>query len=107
MSGWDDASWLDTNTVKGRWELVREALRGRELDATEVHTYESTETPQQAVARARAFWGDPDLTAETVDALTSFAVKAVTGVGPPRELRGWRQNALRHLLYFSPDLQTS
>ena len=28
VSGWDDSRWLDTMTVKGRWEIVRRAVRG-------------------------------------------------------------------------------
>jgi hypothetical protein len=110
VSGWDDSRWLDTSTVRGRWELVGYALRGRELEGDAVDDYDAAETPEQAVARARSFWGDPQLTAETASVLRAFAAAAVAGPlasWQQRTYRGLRQNALRHLLYFSPDLQTS
>jgi uncharacterized protein (DUF1800 family) len=110
VSGWDDTRWLDTSTVRGRWEVVSGGLYGRHLDGAALSNYSIDETPEQAVTAARAFWGDPDLTAETVAVLTSFAA----GCLPPglanwqkRQYRGLRQNALRQLLFASPDLQTS
>jgi uncharacterized protein (DUF1800 family) len=110
VSGWDDTRWLDTSTVRGRWELVGRALNGRHLQGSAISGYDIAETPEQAVALARAFWGDPNLTGETVGVLSAFAAAAVAGAtssGQRRQWRGLRQNALRHLLYFSPDLQTS
>jgi Protein of unknown function (DUF1800) len=110
VSGWDDSRWLDTSTVRGRWELVGYALRGRELEGAALDGYDAAETPEQGVALARSFWGDPDLTGETVGVLNAFAAAAVAGPlagWQQRTYRGLRQNALRHLLYFSPDLQAS
>ncbi|MGH2713314.1 MAG: DUF1800 domain-containing protein, partial [Thermoleophilaceae bacterium] len=110
VSGWDDSRWLDTSTVRGRWELVGRALRGRELQGGAITGYDIAETPEQAVALARSSWGDPQLTGETAGVLTAFAAAAVAGTlasWQQRQYRGLRQNALRHLLYFSPDLQTS
>ena len=54
VSGWDDSRWLDTSTVRGRFELVSRALTGRVLDGDAVDDYDETETPEQARGRARA-----------------------------------------------------
>jgi hypothetical protein len=100
--------WLDTSTVRGRWELVASGLYGRHLQGAELNGYDATETPEQAVAAARGFWGDPDLSPETVSALTSFAATCLPGglaAWQQRQYRGLRQNALRQLVYASPDLQ--
>ena len=108
VSGWDDTRWLDTSTVRGRWELVARGLRDRQLEDDAIDDYDPAETPEQAVAAARGFWGDPDLTVETVGVLTSFAATCTPPGRPNWEQsyrRGLRQNALRQLIYVSPDLQ--
>jgi uncharacterized protein (DUF1800 family) len=110
VGGWDDTAWLDTSTVEARWRMVHEALDGRRLSPAAIEAYDAAETPEQAVAGATSVWGDPELTPETVAALTTFAARAVAGasnLGQRTRRRGWRQNALRQLIYFSPDLQTS
>jgi uncharacterized protein (DUF1800 family) len=110
VAGWDDTRWLDTMTVKGRWELVRRAYEGRHITGTAINAYSADETPEQALAAARAFWADPDLTPETLSILAALAASSVpdnlTGTNRNR-YRAWRQNALRMLIYASPDLQTS
>ncbi len=111
VSGWDDSRWLDTMTVKGRWEIVRRAYEGRHITGAALTAYSVDETPEQAVAAARAFWGDPDLTGETLSILRAFAAGCfpatpLTGTSRNRH-RAWRQNALRVLIHASPDLQTS
>ena len=110
VAGWDDTRWLDTMTVKGRWELVRRAYEGRHITGTAINSYRVDETPEQALAAARAFWGDPDITPETLAILSAFAASSVPGnlTGTNRNrYRAWRQNALRVLIHASPDLQTS
>jgi len=109
VSGWDDSRWLDTNTVHGRFDVVSQALSDRYLDGAVVDEYDETETPEAAVAAARAWAGDPNLTPETVGLLTSFAADALAGAGGWQlsTYRGLRQNALRHLILASPDFQTS
>ena len=105
VAGWDDKRWLDTNTTLGRWQAVRTALRGDTLDPGS-STYPA-ETPEQAVAAVRAFWGGPTLSSACVNELKAFAGRAVaSGVTTPR-LHAQRQNALRQLLAASPDYQTS
>jgi uncharacterized protein (DUF1800 family) len=109
VSGWDDSRWLDTSTSRGRFELVSRALADRVLDGAAVDDYDETETPQAAVAAARAWAGDPNLTSETVELLTAFAADALAGAGGWQlsTYRGLRQNALRQLILASPDFQTS
>jgi uncharacterized protein (DUF1800 family) len=109
VSGWDDSRWLDTSTTHGRFELVSRALSGRVLDDDAVDAYGATETPEQAVAAARAWAHDPSLSSETVALLTSFATDALAGAAGWQQTtyRGLRQNALRQLVLTSPDYQTS
>ena len=109
VSGWDDTRWLDTSTVRGRWELIGSLLNGHHLSNSAINDYDIAETAQQGVALARAYWGDPNLTAETVGVLTGFATAAWPARSPPgsRSVPGLRQNALRQLIPFSPDYQTS
>jgi hypothetical protein len=109
VSGWDDSRWLDTSTVRGRFDVVSQALSDRYLDGDAVDDYDETETPEAAVAAARAWAGDPNLTSETVGVLTSFAAAALAGAGGWQlsTYRGLRQNALRQLILASPDYQTS
>jgi uncharacterized protein (DUF1800 family) len=110
VSGWDDSRWLDTSTLRGRWELIASLLNGRHLTGGQVDNYDIAETADQGVAAARTFWGDPGMTAETVSVLAGFADAAVSGTlatWQRRTYRGLRQNALRQLIPFSPDYQTS
>jgi len=110
VAGWDDSRWLDTSTLRGRWETASYAVGDRELAGPSLDQYDPAETPEQAVRKARDFWGDPSLTAETVAALTSFAATAVAEplAGWQRgTYRGLRQNALRVLVATCPDMQTS
>jgi hypothetical protein len=110
VSGWDDTRWLDTSTLRGRWDLIGYVLNGRQLANGAIDGYDIAETPEQGVLIARAAWSDPYLTPETIAVLTGFAAAAVAGTlatWQQRQYRGLRQNALRHLIPFSPDYQTS
>jgi uncharacterized protein (DUF1800 family) len=109
VSGWDDSRWLDTSTVRGRFDVVSQALSDRYLDGAAVDDYDETETPEAAVALARAWAGDPSLSSECVSLLTVFAANALAGAGGWQlsTYRGLRQNALRQLILASPDYQTS
>jgi Protein of unknown function (DUF1800) len=104
VSGWDDKRWLDTNTVRARWDIVNEVMRGQNITSATWSSYPE-ETPAQALADARAFWQGPTLTAETVASLSDFAATCV-GATPKPSLRAQRQNALRQLIAASPDYQT-
>jgi uncharacterized protein (DUF1800 family) len=109
VAGWDERRWLDTSTLRARWLMVSEALDGRQLDDTAMNSYDATETPEAAVAKAREFWGNPPMTAEGAAGLLEFARTCL-----PASMAGWeqhvyrgiRQNALRQLIASCPDLQT-
>jgi uncharacterized protein (DUF1800 family) len=108
VSGWNDQRWLDTNTTVGRWELVGVALAGKMVKNAAADTYPA-ESPEQALAAARAFWDDPDLTAESVAQLLAFAQAVVPATGTAialARLRAQRFNALRQLIAAGPDYQT-
>ncbi len=110
VAGWDDERWLDTSTLRGRWVMVSVLMEDQTISSDEMKAYDALETPEQAVRRARDFWGDPAMTAEGVAALTTFATTCLPATMANWEqpyYRGLRQNALRHLLATSPDLQTS
>jgi hypothetical protein len=71
--------------------------------------YNEDETPEAAVAKAVAFWGDPGLTPTTRAALVRFAREVEPSADEPWKRRTYpilRQNALRILVATSPDLQT-
>jgi uncharacterized protein (DUF1800 family) len=103
VSGWDDTRWLDTNTLRGRWDLVTTALAGHTISPV---TSGYAETPAEAVTRARAFWNDPRLTSETVSALSAWSSSALATTAGS-SLRAQRQNALRMIVGMSPDHQVS
>jgi hypothetical protein len=107
VSGWNDQRWLDTNTTVGRWEAVGVALAGRMVKNAAADGYPE-QSPGEALAAARAYWGDPDLTPGTVDRLLAFAHSIPeTGSAVARaRLRAERFNALRQLIAASPDYQT-
>ena len=118
VSGWDDKRWLDSNTIRGRWDVVNAAVENRtpSPDSAEAIAFPA-QTPAEAVASALGFWLNPSLSQEAVDSLTEFA-RAVhppedTGSTPEWEReqrasrRAQRQTMLRHLIAASPDYQTS
>ena len=117
VSGWDDKRWLDSNTIRGRWDCVNYAVEGRTIypGSDEAYDYPA-ETPEQAVAAARAFWLDPSLTSESVDSLLELA-RAFQPADDTDDTPDWqkrqraqmrtqRQTMLRHLIAVSPDYQT-
>jgi uncharacterized protein (DUF1800 family) len=104
VSGWDDKRWLDTNTVRARWEIVNEVMSGQSITWETWDDYPA-ESADEAVAKARAFWLDPVLTDETVASLREFAATSIPATANA-ELRAQRQNALRQLIAASPDYQT-
>jgi hypothetical protein len=107
VSGWNDQAWLDTSTLRGRWYLAYEILNREYLPPG---SYSATETPEQAIDAALAFWGRPTLTPETLAELDRYARAAVPSTlasWQQAPFRGYRQNALRHLIATCPDFQTS
>jgi uncharacterized protein (DUF1800 family) len=106
VSGWDDEAWLDTNTMWGRWYLLYSGIsRGVTVPAPEWSTYRE-ETADQAVQRAREFWGSPQLTEGCVSRLAEFAHACVPATATAAQ-RAHRQNALRYLIALCPDYTTA
>jgi hypothetical protein len=102
VSGWDDKRWLDTNTLRARWAMASTVFLGQTIGDLEQKSYELSETPQQSVAKALEFWGDPSMSQETVAELVAFAEKyAGTSL-----LNARRQNVLRQLIPCTPDYLT-
>ena len=109
VSGWNDQAWLDTATVRGRWDLVYEVVE-REYVNPSTANYSTTETVAEAVDQALQFWDRPSISQETQAELERFAAAAVAGASATwqhSQYRAGRQNALRHLVAACPDHQTS
>jgi uncharacterized protein (DUF1800 family) len=107
VSGWNDHAWLDTSTLKGRWSNAYEVLSREYI--SQPGSYSATETPEQALDAALAHWGRPTLSPETLSELDRYARAAVpAGLATWQQshFRGYRQNALRHLIATCPDAQT-
>jgi uncharacterized protein (DUF1800 family) len=108
VAGWDYTHWLDTSRWAGRFTAVTYALQGKVLD-TNSDKYPVRENPEQAVATALAYWGDPELSAGTRGNLLAFSRRAQRGIKADWErvtYRILRQNALRGLIPTTPDWQT-
>ena len=106
VSGWDDNRWLDTSTMRARWLMVTYALEEIAPD-TWNEAYSTTETPDEAVAKAIASWSSPALRdehrAELLD-LAKRSEKLIVASWQKGPYRAMRQNALLQLIGVSPDL---
>jgi hypothetical protein len=111
VSGWDFSRWLDTSTIKARWEIANYVVANTYPDPWgEGPPYDPTENPATALASAMAYWGQPLLSAESAQCIAAFADSSL-----PAELADWeqspyralRQNALRMLIATAPDMQVS
>jgi hypothetical protein len=101
VGGWDDSNWLDSNTIFARWQTVYTLIAAHKIDSA---TYPATETPEQAVEAALAFWNHPLISEETRRILLDCATAAVASASDSLT-RAQRQNALRQLVAISPDFQ--
>ena len=72
-SGWTPAR------CAGAGAPWRELLNGRHIRDGAMEDYPDDETPEQAVLKARAFWGDPAMTADGLAALQRFAATCLPG----------------------------
>jgi hypothetical protein len=84
------------------------ALAGRMVTGGAADAYPA-QSAEEALAAARAYWGDPDLTPEAHGQLLAFAQSAVPASGSAltlARLRAQRFNALRQLIAAGPDYQT-
>jgi hypothetical protein len=106
VAGWQDDRWLDTASFLARWNLAGRVLRPVVLETSD----KAPLNADKLIDRALAFWGRPELSPPTRRALKSFARRAVADAD-----RNWKktqyppliENALRHLIAISPDMQTS
>ena len=105
VSGWDDNRWLDTSRMRARWNMVAYALEEVSVDPWS-DSYDTDETPDEALARAVAAWGSPELRSEHREELLDLATRSEKLIlanwqkGPYRALR---QNALLQLIGAGPD----
>ena len=104
VSGWDDKRWLDTNTIARRAGTPSTTA----LDGTTIADRRRGRLPgrdaAEALAAARAFWGDPTLTrARRGRAAATFAARRDRRRRRSAPaLRAQRQNALRQLIAAPP-----
>ena len=120
VSGWDDERWLDSNTVRARWDVVNYAVAGP-------HACARTPTAGARVP-GRDAGGGGGLRARVLAGPAPRAGDGRAGCSPtpasstrrpttrPRpqwrreqraQQRAQRQTALRHLIAVSADYQTS
>lgn len=107
VAGWEDTRWLDTSTMRARWNTVTYALEGNDFDPWD-DTYATTESVDVAINSALAAWGWPALRVEHQGELIDLAnrVNALLVADWQRgPYLAMRQNALRQLIAISPDLQ--
>jgi Protein of unknown function (DUF1800) len=113
VSGWDFSSWLDTSTIKARWEIANYVAANTYADPWPQPgepKYSETEDPAAALAAALAYWANPLLSPESAQCIANFAQSALQESLADWEessFRALRQNALRMLIATSPDLQVS
>jgi uncharacterized protein (DUF1800 family) len=111
VAGWDYTRWLDTSTIRARWEIANYASMPASINpwpSDPAQAYDATETPAAAYARAMAYWGNPGLSAETQQTLGNFALTVLpTTMSKSQQspYRALRQNALRMLIATCPDMQ--
>jgi uncharacterized protein (DUF1800 family) len=106
VAGWDDTRWLDTSRMRARWNIVDYVLDGISVDAWG-QPYSTTETADEALARAVASWGSPGLREEHRSELLDFSRRTENLIGASWQkgpYRAMRQNALLQLIGVSPDL---
>jgi uncharacterized protein (DUF1800 family) len=108
VAGWDDTRWLDTATWRGRWWIAQYVLRPATLDPGKAKQPFDVDA---LVDNALAFWHRPQLGEATRAALVTFARSALEDAGREswkrRQYPVMAQNALRHLIAVSPELQTA
>ena len=108
VAGWDDTRWLDTATWRGRWWIASYVLRPFALDpGTATQPFDA----QALLDGALEFWNKPVLGNATHSALLTFAQTALGDAaknsGKRRQYAVMTQNALRHLIAVSPELQAA
>jgi hypothetical protein len=102
--------WLDTSTWRARWWIANYVLYPTRFDPWNGPDYDPAEDGPTALNKALGDLGNPTLTSDTRNALTSFAntcFPAVLAEWQNSPYRAMRFNALRQLVATCPDYQTS
>ncbi len=113
VSGWDFGDWIDTSTVKARWEMASYATAKtypNPWPAQGEQPYSATEDPSAALAGALAYWGNPRLSTESMQCIGAFSQSCLSeplAEWQQSPYRAMRQNALRMLIATAPDMQVS
>jgi uncharacterized protein (DUF1800 family) len=113
VSGWDFTHWLDTSTIKARWEIANYVTANSYPDPWPPEgtpAYDAGEGAAAAMASALGYWANPLLSGQSEQCITSFAQSALNGYAAEWQqspYRAIRQNALRMLIATSPDMQVS
>jgi uncharacterized protein (DUF1800 family) len=108
VAGWDDTRWLDTATWRGRWWIATYVLKPYALDpGTATQPFDA----QALLDGALGFWNKPPLGDSTHRALLAFAQAALGDAGrvawKRKQYAVMTQNALRHLIAVSPEMQAA
>jgi uncharacterized protein (DUF1800 family) len=106
VSGWDDNRWLDTASFQARWDLAGRVVRPYTLETKD----KAPLNADKLLERALAFWGTPALSPPTRRALKTFTAHAIKDADRKYKKEQYPpliENALRHLIAISPDMQTS
>jgi hypothetical protein len=109
VSGWDDERWLDTNTFRGRWLAVANAVAPTALTVARDVANGSSD-PGVLLERVIAYWGNPVVSATTQDVLKTFAWRALGDARTNADKQRFPlyvENTMRMLLAVSPDFQTA
>jgi uncharacterized protein (DUF1800 family) len=111
VAGWDYTRWLDTTTIRARWQIANYVSGPTSVEpwpSDPGQAYDPNEDPATALSRALAYWGNPGIGSDTLNSLGSFASSVLSGSLADWQrspYRAMRQNALRMLIAASPDMQ--
>ena len=108
VAGWDDTRWLDTATWRGRWWIAQYVLQPYALDPSKTA---APDDAQALLESAQTFWRNPALSSATTAALKTFVSNALGDASHAswkrKQYPPMVQNALRHLIAVSPDMQSA
>jgi uncharacterized protein (DUF1800 family) len=108
VGGWDDTRWLDTATWRGRWWIAGQVLKPYALDPGKAS---QPDDPALLLDAALTFWKQPVLGQATTRGLTAFTRAALADASKDdwkqKQYPVMIQNALRHLIAVSPELQAA
>ena len=113
VAGWDDDALAGhVRRCAGAGTTVDYALaRPLQLGDAQIDDYDATETPDAGRRRGARVLGQPAAHARDARRARALRRRCRAGAdwptGSSSYCRGLRQNALRHLIATSPDLQTS